>query len=172
MTQNLLLTGSPGCGKTTLIKKVLCKYDGEAGGFYTQELSVAGTRVGFEIATLDEQRGILAHVDLPKMKSIGKYGVDLSALENIGIQAVERAIRRNWLVVIDEIGPMEIFSNKFRNLVDLAIISDARFLGTIVRRSTPFTDEIKRRPEITLIEVNANNRDHLPDRIIALLSAR
>ena len=163
MNQKVLLTGRPGCGKTTLIKRVVNKLARPAGGFYTEEIRERGARVGFKIVTLDGKEALLAHVDLKTTERIGKYGLDLFALETVGIEALRTAVRERQLVVIDEIGPMEIRSRIFREVVNEALDSpDASgILATISARSFPFTDAIKKRPDVTLIEVRPRNRDQL-----------
>ena len=85
MSRVILLTGRPGCGKTTLIRRVLANYRGDAGGFYTQEIREGGVRKGFEIITLDGDRGILAHVDFPGKQRVGKYRLDPDTFERLAI---------------------------------------------------------------------------------------
>lgn len=171
MTTNrtILLTGRPGSGKTTLIRRVLARLAGSAGGFYTQEIREAGRRTGFEIFTLDGKSGILAHVDISSKHRISKYGVDLSALETFAIPAMLNAVEHNKLVVIDEIGPMELLSPEFRQVVLDILGSSASVLGSIVWRSTPFTDQIKSRPDVTLLEVTPENREELFEVILELV---
>jgi nucleoside-triphosphatase len=169
MGRAILLTGNPGCGKTTLIKHILELYPDPCGGFFTQELRQARQRVGFEIVTLDGRRGLLAHVNIRSSIKVGKYKVDLTALNEIGVAEIDRAIDENKLVVIDEIGPMEIYSPIFRQAVTRALRNRANILGTVVKRSTPFTDAIKREPGVVLIEVRPDNRVDLVDIILGLL---
>jgi nucleoside-triphosphatase len=169
MSRVFMLTGRPGCGKTTIIRRVLEKYSGDAGGFYTQEIRAGGVRKGFEIITLDGARGILAHVDIHSTQRLGKYRLDLETLDQLAIPAIQEAVDRGALVVIDEIGPMEIRSKRFRQAVMQAIRSDAKVLGTIVQRSTPYTDEIKGMPEVEVIEMTPDNRREVQTRIQRLL---
>lgn len=166
MGKTILLTGFPGCGKTTLIRRVLARLSIPAGGFYTQEVRDSGIRVGFEIVTLDGSRGILAHVDNISTNRVGKYGVDLSALEDIGVRAIQAAIEEESLVVIDEIGPMEIFSLAFRQVVIEALESETTVLGTIVKRSVPFANVVKQKPQVTMVEVTPETRDNLVEQLI------
>jgi nucleoside-triphosphatase len=148
---------------------VLARLAGPAGGFYTQEIREAGRRMGFEIITLDGGRGILAHVDISSKHRISKYGVDLSALETFAIPAMLDAVEHNKLVVIDEIGPMELLSPEFRRVLLDILGSSASVLGSIVWRSTPFTDQIKSRPDVTLLEVTPENREELFEVILELV---
>lgn len=166
MNRIILLTGRPGSGKTTLIRRVLARLIRPAAGFYTQEIREAGRRVGFEIVTLDGKRSILAHINSSSEHRISKYGVELSALETLAIPALQDAITHKKLVVIDEIGPMEILSPEFRQVVLDIFKRNVSVLGSIVGRSTPFTDHIKSRPEVTLLEVTPENREELVDFIL------
>jgi nucleoside-triphosphatase len=112
--RKVLLTGRPGCGKTTLVRRVVKELAQSAGGFYTEEIRERGLRRGFKIVTLDGKEGVFAHVNFKTHQRLGKYGLDLSPLETIGIEAVRKAVRARELTVIDEIGPMEIRSAIFR----------------------------------------------------------
>jgi nucleoside-triphosphatase len=161
VTEKVLLTGRPGCGKTTLIKRVVNHLPRGAGGFYTEEIRDGGTRAGFKIVTLDGDEVVFAHVDFKSRERLGKYGLDLSALERIGVDAVRQAIQAGRLVVIDEIGPMEIRSPIFREAVNEVLDSELPLLATIFARPLPFTEVIKSRPDVTLIEVRPDNRDRL-----------
>lgn len=161
MNKKVLLTGRPGCGKTTLIKRVVNNLPRRAGGFYTEEIREAGARVGFKVVTLGGKEAVFAHVDFKTPDRLGKYGLDLSALERIGVGAVRRAVRAPRLVVIDEIGPMEIRSAIFRDSVTEVLDSEVPVIATIYARSLPFTDAIKSRPDVTLIEVRLENRERL-----------
>lgn len=153
MKQVYLLTGTPGTGKTSLIKQVVAGIKGRAGGFYTEEIHTQGTRQGFRLVTLDGQDTILAHVDNDSQYRVGKYGVDIDSLERVGVPALYRAVQQCDLVVIDEIGRMELFSTSFREAVSEMIDSGKRVLGTIMLKSHPWADAIKRKPQVNLITV-------------------
>lgn len=168
----ILITGSPGSGKTTLIRNVLSKLSMPAGGFYTQEIRQAGVRYGFEIVTLDGERGVLAHVDMRGRHRVGKYGVDIDALEGLAVSAILDAAAQGKLVVIDEIGPMEILSDRFRRAVLDTLNSHAPVLASIVQRSTPFTDRIKSIAGITLLEVRRDNRQALLEQLLNSIDSR
>jgi len=161
MSQKVLLTGRPGSGKTTLIKHILNELPHRFGGFYTEEIRDHGTRVGFKVVSLQGGEAVFAHVDFATPERLGKYGLDLSALEAVGVHAIREAVRAERLIAIDEIGPMEIRSAVFREAVNNALDSALPVLATIFLRSLPFMDAIKSRPEVELIEVRPNNRERL-----------
>lgn len=161
VNQKILLSGRPGCGKTTLVKRLVNHFAQSAGGFYTEEIRDRGTRVGFKIATLDGDEVVFAHVEIESSARLGKYWLDLPALEAVGVRAVREAVQRGRLVVIDEIGPMEIRSPVFRETVKEALDSKAPLPATIFARSLPFTDMIKSRDDVVVIEVRPDNRERL-----------
>ena len=161
MTKKILLTGRPGCGKTTLIKRVVEELALPAGGLYTEEIRQGRERVGFKIITLSSKEAVFAHVDFRTSQRLGKYGLDFVALETIGVEALRTAVRERRLVVIDEIGPMEIRSASFRDVVNDALDADALILATITARSFRFTDAIKERRDVTVIKVQRENREQL-----------
>ena len=166
VTPKVLLTGRPGCGKTTLVKRIVNEVALPAGGFYTVEIREGRERVGFKIITLDDQEAVLAHVDFKTPARVAKYGLDLSGLETIGVEALSKAMRARQVVVIDEIGPMEIRSGVFCDVVKEALDSGAPILATITARSFPFTDTIRKRHDLALIEVRRNNREQLVSEVL------
>ena len=170
MKQKILLTGRPGCGKTTLIKRLVSHLPQSVGGFYTEEIRDRGTRVGFKIVTLDGDEAVFAHVDIESSARLGKYRLDLSALEGVGVRGLREAMRRGRLVVIDEIGPMEIRSPVFRDTVNEALDNKVPVVATIFARTLSFTDAIKSRPDVTLIEVRPDNRERLVSELAEVLN--
>ena len=169
VNQKILLSGRPGCGKTTLVKRLVNHLAQSAGGFYTEEIRDRGTRVGFKIATLDGDEVVFAHVEIESSARLGKYWLDLPALEAVGVRAVREAVQRGRLVVIDEIGPMEIRSPVFRDTLKEALDSKAPLLATIFARSLPFTDMIKSRDDVVVIEVRPDNRERLVSELVEKL---
>jgi len=157
MKQVYLLTGRPGTGKTSLIKQAVTEIAGKAGGFYTEEIRNQGIRQGFRLVTLDGQSTILAHIEIQSPYRVGKYGVDIDGLDRVGVSALRRAAQQRELVVVDEIGKMELFSANFREVVLHIIDSGRQLLGTIMLNPNPWADEIKRRPQVNLVPVTRTN---------------
>ncbi len=153
MKQVYLLTGKPGTGKTSLIKQAVAGMGSKAGGFYTEEIRSGGARLGFRLITLDGQSAILAHVNIHSPYRVSKYGVDIDNLERVGVSALHKAAEECDLVVIDEIGKMELFSANFREAVLQIIDSGKRVLGTIMLNPNPWADTIKLKPQVNLITV-------------------
>jgi nucleoside-triphosphatase len=148
-----LLTGKPGSGKTSLIKQAVAELEGTAGGFYTEEIRSQGTRLGFKLISLDGYETILAHIDFNKRFQVGKYGVDVESLEKAGVSALRQAAKQCDLVVVDEIGKMELFSSDFREVVLQIIGGGRKVLGTIMLNPNPWADAIKRQPQVNLVTV-------------------
>ena len=149
-----LLTGRTGTGKTSLIKQVVAGFRLKAGGFYTEEIRNSGTRLGFKLVTLDGREAVLAHIDFSKRFRVGKYGVDVTAMDSLGVPVLRHAARQDDLIIIDEIGKMEMFSPAFRETVLEIIGGNKRTLGTIMLNANPWADTIKKHPNVNLITVS------------------
>ena len=161
-----LLTGMPGVGKTTLVQNLVARMSSVSmAGFYTAEIRSNGTRFGFELQGLDGTCGILAHVDIKSRHHVGRYGVDTEGFEQF-LKNLDLLRPDIELIVIDEIGKMELFSNLFRDLINNVMDSDKQVLASIALKGNGFIQAIKRRPDIRLIEVTKGNREHLPNEII------
>jgi len=152
-----LLTGPPRAGKTTLIKQVVGEFRGKAGGFYTEEIREHGDRLGFRLVTLDGKDVVLSHVDFKSPYRVGKYGVDVAGLEQVGVTALLDAARDCDLVVVDEIGKMEMMSLKFRDAITRLIDSNHRMLGTILLHHHTWSDVIKAHPEVQVVMLNRDD---------------
>jgi nucleoside-triphosphatase THEP1 len=88
MKKNILITGPPGCGKSTLIEKVVNRIEKPVTGFFTREIKEEGRRVGFSINTLDGREGILAHQNIKSRFRVGKYGVNLKDIDSVAVPAM------------------------------------------------------------------------------------
>ncbi len=166
---NLLLTGPPRSGKTTLARRVAGRVTG-ARGFTTDEIRDGGQRAGFAIVTLSGRRGTLAHVDHRSPHRVGRYGVNLADLEEIGCAEIEAALDAGApLLVIDEIGKMELFSDRFRAAVIAAFESPVPLLATIMARDDAFTRDLKRKAD-HMVELSEGTREPTRKRVEKLLT--
>ena len=172
---NILVTGKPGVGKTTLIERVVKALDDsiDIGGFYTSEILDGERRVGFSIVGLHGDEGLLAHVDHESNFRVGKYGVNREDLERVGVGAIDEALNGSRLVVMDEIGRMELCSPRFQDAVGRALDSAKPVLGTLQDRSNAFLDSVRARDDVWVVRVTAANRECLVpvlrDEILELL---
>jgi len=171
MKKAYLLTGGPGVGKTTIIKQALDGASLRVGGFFTEEIRTGGVRQGFRIVTLDGRSAILSHIDIESPYRVSKYGVDIDGLDRVGVTALRDAIRECALVVIDEIGKMELFSPHFREAVLEAIDSGKMVLGTIMLTSHPWADKIKGHHNVALIPLTRENRKQVLKQVMEWLES-
>jgi len=164
-----LITGKPGVGKTTLVQKIIKKMGSiNMAGFYTTEIRSAGSRLGFELQGLNGGYRTLAHVEIDSRHRVGRYGVDKDGFEEF-LATLDLLNPDVELIVIDEIGKMELFSYRFRSLVCDALSADKQVLATIPLKGDEFIREIKQRLDIKLLEVTHANRDRLPAAIVERL---
>lgn len=162
--KNIFLTGAPSSGKTTVIKKVIKNLNFPANGFYTEEEKIDGKRVGFLMQTLDGRTGYLAHQDISSDFHVRRYGVSIKNIENMAVPSI--TIAGNNIIIIDEIGKMECFSEVFKQAARTALDSSNTVIGTITFGGGDFIQEIKDRENVEITEVTPENRDLLPDLIL------
>ncbi|WP_376788743.1 NTPase [Thermoflexus sp.] len=159
----LLITGRPGVGKTTLIRQVAEALGDRAGGFYTEEIRGPQGRLGFRLVTLDGRAAPFAHVDwvgrVPYR--VGRYGVDVEVLDRLGVAAIREALAGKEVVLVDEIGKMELFSRAFREALEAVVASPRPLIATILRSPHPWADAFKRRPGVELWELIPAQREAL-----------
>lgn len=159
MKHAYLLTGKPGIGKTTTIKALIERIGVEhCGGFYTEEIRVRETRVGFRLVTLDGQTGIFAHIKSESPIRIGRYGINPDCLESLGITAIKKAIETRKLVVIDEIGPMELYSEQFKRTIMDVFNNSSPCLATIALKPHSWLDKLKQHEGVMLYTLTSDNR--------------
>lgn len=142
MSQQIFLTGPPRSGKTTLIKTLIEKCSLEYSGFFTEEILKEDKRVGFLYRTSEGKNGILAHIHYKSDHYVGKYGVLLKDFERDVLTLFES---QKSLLIIDEIGKMEFFSNNFISSIEKVVQGDKSFLATISKQLLPSYSEWKKR---------------------------
>jgi len=167
----LLVTGEPGIGKTTVIRRVANGLEDKAlRGFYTEEIREGGERRGFRLVSFDGTAHIIAHANFPKIHRVGKYGVDVEAIDDAA--ALLRPDPDARVYFVDEIGKMECISGPFVAAMRVLLCGDAPIVATVGARGGGFIAEVKHRPECDLWEVTHANRDDLPARVLAWLAER
>lgn len=162
----LLITGSSGVGKTSVLRKSIdtlkvCGYC--VGGMISYEVRKNGKRVGFETQDLNnEERGWLAHVDQRGGPRIGKYRVNLENLDAIGAASIIHAVKNAHVIVVDEIGPMELYSRRFREAVNKALQSKKLVISTVHRKMDhKLIGKIRTRKDAVTFLVTRENRETL-----------
>lgn len=164
--KKLLITGTPGIGKTTLMKtiaRILKPF--HPVGFYTEEIREQGTRVGFQLVSLDGWVSLMSHVNIQGPFRVGKYGVDVEGFERF-LDSLPFMDPATSYVVIDEIGKMECQSKQFQRLVMAILDQDKICIATIALHGMGFIENIKRRPDITLFTMDSRNRDSLASTLL------
>jgi nucleoside-triphosphatase len=173
------ITGMPSVGKTdTLIKiiKSLEEHGYVVGGMITEPIIEKKKRVGFWVTDWQtREKEVFAHIEYEMKEKVGKYGVDVNALDNIGVPAIARAItdEETNIIVIDEIGKMEMLSEKFCEMVIEALDSDKPIMVTLHKKSrTPLLQDVRRRDDIRILEVTPVNRNLLPYKIEKIMEEK
>jgi nucleoside-triphosphatase len=169
MATKILLTGSPGSGKTEVVRKVVERLGSRAVGFFTaDERDARGVRMGFVVETVDGKRGELARKISKPGPRVGSYVVNVSAFEKIALPSLR--IDEDKVVVIDEIGKMECLSKAFKDRVLAILDAPVSVLGTIpLRWSDRYVEEIRSRQDVEIVRVTFTNRDRLPDELVPRL---
>lgn len=165
----LLLTGVPGSGKTTILKKVAAELSGRRiRGFVTGEIRRAGRRVGFELSTFTSEQRLLAHVDIDSRYRVSRYGVNVEALDEIAAEALSLDDAPD-VYLVDEVGKMECLSAKFRTAMLGLLDSGRPLVATVALRGGGFIAEIKNRSDVEIWTVTKANRDEMPGQIVRWL---
>ena len=168
----LFLTGIPGIGKTSVIKKVAASLaDHTIAGFYTEDIRDHNVRQGFALVTFNGARIVMAHVDSNSAFRVSKYGVDIAAIDC----AVRITMAENTtadLFIIDEIGKMECYSTLFVEKISAVLDSGKPVLATIALKGGGFISEVKNRPGIVLWKITKQNRDGMVGRVIKWLRSK
>jgi nucleoside-triphosphatase len=164
MPHNILITGRPGSGKTTLVKKLaegLTAGGFKTAGFITEEIREGVRRVGFEVRDLGGGSAVLAHVDCRSKQRVGKYGVDVAAFERIALHAINVDRKEKDLLVIDEIGRMELFSSAFRSAITGLLDAPLPFLATVHSGKDAYLERVLSRKDIYTYNLTPANREGL-----------
>ncbi len=169
----ILLTGPPGCGKTTVILRTIERLGRQvrAAGFYTAEVRLGGERVGFDVVALDEAggRGPLARTGAEGPR-VGRYRVDVASFERIGVRALAAGLAApGTLLVVDELGKMECLSPRFVELLPSVFSAPSPLLGTILEARHPVADAYRRAEGVEIIRVTAGNREGLVEELVGRL---
>jgi len=166
------ITGMPSVGKTKTLIKIIEKLEKtgyKVEGMITDPIVEKKKRVGFYVVDwVTKEKEVFARLDWDVKDKIGKYGVDVAALEKVGIPAIQKAIDDEAIniIIIDEIGKMEMLSEKFCEVVIDALDSDKPLLVTLHKKSrSPLLQDVRRRDDIRILEVTQVNRNLLPYKI-------
>ena len=167
--KNIFLTGAPSSGKTTVIKKVISRLTLPAKGFYTEEERQGDRRVGFMMKTLDGQKAYLAHQDIRSDYNIRRYGVSIHNIEAIAVPSILPF--SDSVIILDEIGMMECFSEMFKEAALKALDAPNIVIGTITLGGDDFIQSLKNRDDMEVTEITLQNSDTLPEVLLSKIHA-
>jgi nucleoside-triphosphatase len=148
MRYNILISGPPASGKSTLFVEAIKGKN--AGGIHTPEIRRDGERWGFKVIDLHTgKEAIFASAEI-KPAIVSKYGLDIEAFERVAIPATEWALENADMVAIDEIGNMEVHSEKFKQLVEQALDAKKVIATISFRSKDPFIEKVKLRKDVKI----------------------
>ncbi len=171
------ITGLPQAGKTDILLRVIGMLESEGlkvGGMITEAIFEGGKRVGFNIMDWEtKEKALMAHKDIETETSrmrVEDYGVDVEAIDRIGVPAIMKAIENADVIVIDEIGRMEVLSHEFVKAVKETFDMDKPLIITLHKKSrNPLLQDIRRRDDVRILEVTPINQSILPYKIVKLV---
>lgn len=170
--KHILIVGRPGIGKTTAMQGIANALRGRpVDGFLTEELREEGQRKGFWFSPLDGRQVLLAHRDLPSGHRVGPYRVNVSVLDTVAVAVIHRAIAHALVLLVDELGGMELCSRPFQAALQQALDHGPSVVATANVSPIPFLDAVKRRKDVELIPLSSANRAVIQEELIARLSA-
>ena len=173
---NVLIQAPPRTGKSTLVDKLCSMLETKGykiGGIQTPEIREKNRRVGFWVLDINNgNKDILAHVDIKSKFKVSKYGVDLNSFDELAITAINYAIENCQLVVIDEIGKMELFSENFQDAVIKGLNSSKPVIGTMGMIPHPFVRLLKSRSDVQVLTIDRRNMEVIYQEICSLLGLR
>ena len=163
--RRLLLTGRPGVGKTTVLRRTAERLsDWKLAGFYTLEIRREGRRQGFRAVTFDDREWVIAHVSFTGPPRVGKYGVDVAAIDDLADLTLAESPETE-LFIVDEVGKMECLSEVFVHRMRRLLDTGQLLVATVAEHGPGLIAEVKRREDSALWAVTFENRDALPNQV-------
>ena len=160
----ILITGLPGIGKTTLCKRLYerLKTKYKVGGIISVEMRKGSVREGFKMINLENgEELLLAKKGLKSKYRIGSYGVLVENVDKIS-DVIKKSVETNDITIIDEIGPMELLSEKFSKTIMDVFTLDKNIIATIHYKSNhPVIRRIKNRKDCVIYTLNKGNRERI-----------
>jgi len=170
--KHLLIVGRPGSGKTTLIKRLSQALRAHAiEGFFMEEHREGGQRLGFWLSCLDGRQMLLAHRHRVEGPRVGPYHVNVSVLEDMAIPVLQRGVKLSVLILLDELGRIDLKSQKFEQAVLEAFDKGPSIVATASVAPLPFLVALKHRRDVELIPLTTSNYKVVEEELLARLEA-
>ncbi len=164
MGTKILLTGPPGCGKTTAMTRLAeLLQERHVAGFYTQEIREADQRIGFEAVTFSGQKALLGSIHKKSWVSVGRYGVDVLGFAELILPELDQNPDEVDVFLIDEIGKMECFCPSFVSSIQRLLDLDVPLVAAVSLHGKGFIREVKTRADVEVIQITPENRDQIPN---------
>ncbi|MFB6226880.1 MAG: nucleoside-triphosphatase [bacterium] len=168
---NILLSGPPRVGKTTICRMIMDEADRTVKGFVTEDIHHDGERVGFMIEFDDGETRVLSHVDFDE-PHVGKYGVDLDTMDWLVGKAANWQVDPADLFIADEVGKMELKHDEFKEIVEELLESDVDLLATIPKVGPDFVADIRSRSDVTVLEMDEDNREEVQTELVEVIDLK
>jgi nucleoside-triphosphatase len=168
------ITGLPGSGKTYALLRViemLKEEELQIGGMVDEPIEEARKKTGFTVRNLlTNEQQVFASTEFESKIMVGKIGVNLDKFEEVSIKAIKDAVDQCDIIVIDEVGKMEVESEAFVEAVKESLEADKPMIITLHKKSrNPLLQDIRRRDDVRILEVTPTNRNLLPYKIVRLM---
>ncbi|MDR1694364.1 MAG: nucleoside-triphosphatase [Lactobacillaceae bacterium] len=159
MTGFILLTGKQTVAKSAAIRQIVDLVGKEnCGGFFIEEVRENGKRTGFKVVTLDGREAVLAELNL----SSGKYKISPQVIDTLCVPILLQSSMIKKYIIIDEIGPILLQSENIKNTLLLLLNDNKQVIGTVYNDSYPWLDNLKKRENVMLLDINEGNKDTIP----------
>ncbi len=168
------ISGALGPQKSETIKSIIKMLDEEGfdvGGMVTEPIMEDNKRVGFQVMDWStKEKAVFSHLDLQSSVEVKGYGVNLDSLNEVGVKAIKNAAKENDIILIDEIGKMQVESEKFCETIRSIYEVNKPLIITFEKKSrNTLLQDLRRRDDVRMLELTNVNKDLLPYKVVELI---
>lgn len=156
-SKNMIVLYTSESRKSGIMKNIVSNYKYWLSGFITRELRKNNERIGFEIKTVDGETDILASKSIVSSVHFNKYAINLNALENLAVNSINKGIKDNKIIIIDEIGSMTLISKTLANAVVESMTSICPVLVTVRKGAKIFEETFLKMHDTETVVLDTNN---------------